>query len=282
MIINKIKLENIRSYLDKDISFPEGSVLLSGDIGSGKSTILLAVEFALFGLDKGGGSTLLRNGKNSGSVELDFNLEDKRVIIKRVLKRSDKSIKQDSGYIFVNGIKEEGTATELKAKILDLLNYPKDYLTRSKGLLYKYTVYTPQEEMKRILLENKEDRLHVLRKVFDTDKYKRVQENCAIFLRHLRAETRVYDERLKDKDRKLVEKEEREKLLSDIKKELEFVKTELNETTQKNLEIKKNVLRYEEEMSKLNSLKSRFALVEKDYEHALRDKRRSEIKSHKP
>ena len=278
MIINKIKLENIRSYLDKDISFPEGSVLLSGDIGSGKSTILLAIEFALFGLDKGGGSTLLRNGKNSGSVELDFNLEDKRVIIKRVLKRSDKSIKQDSGYIFVNGIKEEGTATELKAKILDLLNYPKDYLTRSKGLLYKYTVYTPQEEMKRILLENKEDRLHVLRKVFDTDKYKRVQENCAIFLRHLRAETRVYDERLKDKDRKLVEKDEREKLLSDIKKELEFVKTELNETTQKNLEIKKNVLRYEEEMSKLNSLKGRFALVEKDYEHALRDKRRSEEK----
>ena len=53
MIINKIKLENIRSYLNQEIELPEGSVLLSGDIGSGKSTILLATEFALFGLEKG-------------------------------------------------------------------------------------------------------------------------------------------------------------------------------------------------------------------------------------
>ncbi|MBS3151706.1 SMC family ATPase, partial [Candidatus Woesearchaeota archaeon] len=183
MRINKIRLENIRSYTSKDIDFPEGTVLLSGDIGSGKSTVLLAAEFALFGLDKGGGSSLLRNGKNFGSVELDFELDEKRIMIKRTLKRTDKSVKQDPGYIIVNGIKEDGTATELKAKILDFLNYPKDYLTRSRGLLYKYTVYTPQEEMKRILIESKEDRLHVLRKVFDTDKYKRVQENCTIFLR---------------------------------------------------------------------------------------------------
>src|SRR3989344_3987302 len=210
MIINKIKLENIRSYISKDVYFPEGSVLLSGDIGSGKSTILLAAEFALFGLERGSGSALLRNGKNSGYVELDFDIEGKQVIIKRTLKRTDKSIKQDAGYLIVNGIREEGTATELKAKILNLLNYPRDYLTRSKGLLYKYTVYTPQEEMKRILLESKEDRLHVLRKVFDTDKYKRVQENCTIFLRHLRSETRVHEERLKDKDKKLDEKNEKE------------------------------------------------------------------------
>src|SRR3989344_2839936 len=276
MIIKKIKLENIRSYSVKEIGLPEGSVLLSGDIGSGKSTVLLAAEFALFGLDKGGGSTLLRNGKNSGSVELEFELDGKQVLIKRVLKRTDKSVKQDAGYVIVDGRKEEGTATELKAKILDLLNYPRDYLTRNKGLLYKYTVYTPQEEMKRILLESKEDRLHVLRKVFDIDKYKRVQENCTIFLRHLRTEIRINEDRLKEKDKKLAEKDEREKSLVEIKKDHEKITGELNEVRSMFSKLKNNVLKYEDEINKLNVLRNKFSLIERDQDHTLRDKKRNE------
>ena len=48
MLIKKIKLENIRSYLNEEIEFPEGSLVLSGNIGSGKSTILLAVDFVFY------------------------------------------------------------------------------------------------------------------------------------------------------------------------------------------------------------------------------------------
>ena len=44
MIIKKIKLKNIRSFLDEEIEFPSGSILVSGDIGSGKTSLLLAVE----------------------------------------------------------------------------------------------------------------------------------------------------------------------------------------------------------------------------------------------
>ena len=72
MILKSIKLENIRSYLNQSIDFPTSSVLLSGDIGSGKSTILLSIEFALFGVKRKelSGSALLRHGKKTGSVEL--------------------------------------------------------------------------------------------------------------------------------------------------------------------------------------------------------------------
>ena len=142
MKINKIKLENIRSYLNQEINLPEGTVLLSGDIGSGKSTILLATEFALFGLEKGMGQGLLRNGKDSGSVELYLDLDGKDVVIKRVLKRSDKSVKQDAGYILVDGKKEDRTATELKAKVLELLNYPKDYNKGKRIAVQVYCLYS--------------------------------------------------------------------------------------------------------------------------------------------
>ena len=58
--------------MNEKVEFSDGSVMLSGDIGCGKSTILLAAEFALFGIMKGdvSGESLLRNGKNEGNVEL--------------------------------------------------------------------------------------------------------------------------------------------------------------------------------------------------------------------
>jgi L-alanine-DL-glutamate epimerase-like enolase superfamily enzyme len=48
MIIRKIKLHNIRSYQDQEIELGEGITLFEGDIGSGKTTILMSIDFALF------------------------------------------------------------------------------------------------------------------------------------------------------------------------------------------------------------------------------------------
>jgi len=126
MLFKKIVLHNIRSYVDAEINFTEGKTLIAGDIGSGKSTLFLAIEFALFGLLKGeiSGSMLLRHGVQDGFVELLFEINDEDVVIRRTLKRSAKGIEQDAGFIVINGRKEDGTPTELKAKILELLANP--------------------------------------------------------------------------------------------------------------------------------------------------------------
>ena len=50
MIVNRLRMENIRSYRRGEVEFPRGRTLFEGDIGAGKSTILMAIEFALFGL----------------------------------------------------------------------------------------------------------------------------------------------------------------------------------------------------------------------------------------
>jgi exonuclease SbcC len=213
MRLISIKLENIRSYLNQEIGFPEGSVLLSGDIGSGKSSILLAAEFALFGIRRKHlpGNSLLRNGKNTGSVELKFNLEGREIIIKRTLKRGKNEVQQDSGYIVINGIKKAGTPVELKAIVLDLLGYPKELVSKTKNLVYRYTVFTPQEEMKQILVEDDAElRLDTLRKVFGIDKYKRIRENCQILLRQIKENKKEL--LIKTEDLEQTEKEKAEKI----------------------------------------------------------------------
>ena len=190
MKVKKISLNNIRSYKDQEILFPEGSTLLSGDIGSGKTSILLGIEFSLFGLQPGQkGSSLLRNGEDEGGVKIEFEVDEKEVIIERTLKRG-KSISQDYCSIIVDGAKKEVSVTELKTMVLDLLNYPMEF-AKKQNFLYRFTVYTPQEEMKQIILQDPDTRINTLRHVFGIDKYKKILENTSILLTKLREEKRM-------------------------------------------------------------------------------------------
>jgi exonuclease SbcC len=231
MIIKKITLKNIRSYENQVIDFPEGSTLLSGDIGSGKTSILLGIEFSLFGLQPGQrGNSLLKNGEKEGSVSMEFEIDEQKVVVERNLKRG-KTISQDSCSITIDGDRRDLSVTELKDKILELLSYPKEF-SKKQNLLYKFTVYTPQEEMKQIILEDPETRTNTLRYVFGIDKYKKILENTAILTSKLREEKRIKEgviENMEQDKTILISKEEEIEAkhynLVSIEKEL-FTKTE--------------------------------------------------------
>jgi len=257
MILRSLKLENIRSYINEKITFPEGSVLLSGDIGSGKSSILLGIEFALFGIMRAelSGSSLLRHGANTGSVELMFEISNNKYVIKRTLKRTKTSVTQDSGYILTNDVKFEGTPVELKAKIIGLLGYPEELITRSKSLIYRYTVYTPQEEMKQILVEDKDTRLNTLRKIFGIDKYKAIKENSVIFIRELKRKQSEYKIKLERYDELKDEIKNDQEKVQGLDKDIETKNNSLNQT--KNQVNKENFVlnEFEQDIKKYNELK---------------------------
>ncbi|MBD3309730.1 hypothetical protein GF351_00775, partial [Candidatus Woesearchaeota archaeon] len=264
MQLKSIKLENIRSYLNEKIEFPSGSLLLSGDIGSGKSTILLAVEFALFGILRGTlhGDTLLRKGKDQGSVELCFSAEGKQVTVKRILKRGKDDVKQQSGYLIVDGVKQEATAQELKSRILGILGYPRDLLTKSKSLIYRYTVYTPQEEMKQILTESKDVRLNTLRKVFGIDKYKRIQENSQILLKELREKRKEYEGRTADLGQRKEELAARRSEAEQHRKRLEEINPRVNESQSTAARKKQELAAAEERVDNVRKLKSELQMLD--------------------
>ncbi len=255
MKLKKITLNNIRSYKNQELVFPEGSTLLSGDIGSGKTSILLAIEFALFGLQPGQrGSSLLRNGEIEGGATIEFEIEGKEVIIQRTLKKG-KSISQNYCSIIVDDIIKEVSVTELKSIVLDLLNYPKEF-AKKQNILYKFTVYTPQEEMKQIILQDPETRINTLRHVFGIDKYKRILENTSTLTSKLREEKRFKEaltSNLEQEKEDIISKEneletKRYNLIS-VEKEL-FLKTETREKIQ---EEKQEISEKIEEKNKLQS-----------------------------
>lgn len=66
----KLKLRNFRCYENAEFDLgTAGITLISGSSGKGKTTLLMAIEFALFGT----GTKLQTHGKKSCSVELELN-----------------------------------------------------------------------------------------------------------------------------------------------------------------------------------------------------------------
>ncbi len=257
MIIKKLSLRNIRSYKEQEIQFSEGKTLLSGDIGAGKSTLLLALEFALFGLQKGilEGNALLRNGEKEGKIEIILDINGIEYMISRSLKRDSKgAISQENCFLSFNGIKKELSTKELKTFVIEILGYPPQLITK-QNLVYRYTVYTPQEEMKKILLEDKEERIDTLRKVFDIDKYKRILNASEIFISKIKEKKKEKEGQVLDFPIKKEALELKKQKVEEIREK--FTKSRLNlALVEQELIKKKNELeKIEGKIKELNEIK---------------------------
>ena len=275
MILECIELNNIRSYEHTIINFPEGSILLSGDIGSGKTTILLAIEFALFGLSPElNGSSLLRNGSEKGFVKLKFKIKNEDFEILRTLKRTKTSVLQDSGSFSNNNEEIKLTAIELKSRIFNILGYPKALMSKSKNLIYRFTVFTPQESVKQILFDT--ERIETIRRLFNIEKYKRVRENSLLIVRKLRNERKILESKVEDESSKKDLLKHKIHSSKKLKVEIKNVNNSLKETRaeleKRRTSLKKaedesiNILKLKERLNSRNELLESIIKVNKETE----------------
>ena len=179
MILEHVVLENVRSHKRTEIIFKRGITLLSGDVGSGKSSILMAIEFALFGLGPQKAEALLAKRANSATVELRFSLEGSTYDIKRVLKKTESKISQDAkaSYLSVNGEKQVLSNAEIKQRVMEILRFNEPYKGGAISRIFRYAVFTPQEDMKVVLSEPGE-RLSMIRRAFGIEEYKTAGDNA--------------------------------------------------------------------------------------------------------
>lgn len=224
MLLRKIVLKNIRSYkANTVIEIPTGTILFQGDVGCGKSTILSAIEFALFGLGDIDGNNLLRSGEKKGSVLLDFQVNNKNYQIFRSIIRHNKKVTQDGGYIVDENVVTNYSVTEMKSKILKIININEKAQARTTSIIYRFAIFTPQEMMKQILSEVPEKRLEILRRAFNIEEYSTISKNAEILLGWSNSEIRVYSEITKDLHAK-------ESLLDELNKRVTFLTSEIKKS----------------------------------------------------
>jgi len=250
MKIEIVQLENIRSHVKSTVPFTRGFNCLVGGLGCGKSSVLYAVDFALFG-DSIGRSFeyLLREGSDSGKVTIQFTHNGSTYKLTRGLKRKGKSITQNFEDLklyenekLVASMKIDAIAEQLKA------------ITGLDRDLYREIVWFRQEHLKELLDAAPRDRQRRLDELFGLSDYEVAWSNIAQYQRDYETEKRVYE---KDPDVFGLEKLSNE--YNRASEEYVILEMDLDNSTQK-MKVAKRVL--DEADSKLKKLEEKRQVIE--------------------
>lgn len=251
MKIEIVQLENIRSHVKSTVPFTHGFNCLVGGVGCGKSSVMYAIDFALFGDTIGSRSFeyLMREDSDWCRVMVQFTQNGSTYKITRGLRRKGKSISQDLEQLklfeddkLVASMKTEAIAEQFKA----ITGFDKD--------LYREIVWFRQEHLKDLLDAKPRDRQTRLDELFGLSDYEVAWSNIAQYQRDYDTEKRVYE---KDPDVNALEK-----LSNDYNRaseEFTLLEMDLEDSTQKLAIGKRNL---DEANTKLKQLEEKKLAVE--------------------
>ncbi|HVP41043.1 MAG TPA: SMC family ATPase [Candidatus Krumholzibacteriaceae bacterium] len=187
MRIEIVRLENIRSHVKSTVAFARGFNCMVGGLGCGKSSILLAIDFAFFGEPLGRSyEYLLREGATAGKVTVQFILNGKTYTLMRGLKKRGKNINQDMEQLklleeekLLASTKNEAVEEQLKA------------LTGLEKEIFREIIWIRQEHLKELLDVRPRERQIRLDQLFGLADYEVAWNNVAGIQRDFETERKT-------------------------------------------------------------------------------------------
>jgi exonuclease SbcC len=253
--LESMQLENIRSHAKTVVHFGDGFNCLVGGLGQGKSTVLYAFDFVLFGDPLGRSyDYLLREGAEEGKVTAVFVQDGRTYKLQRALYRRGNGISQDIDQLkfyrdgrLVAGTKNEAVAEELKA------------LTGLDKNLFREIVWVRQEHLKELLDITPRQRQKKLDQLFELSNYEVAWSNLHQFERDYEVERNVLE---RDADVLRVDKLEGDytravEEFSSLTSQLEDAKQKLAQTESVLKEATDNLEELEEQQKETETLQRR-------------------------
>ncbi len=182
MIPERIRLSGFLSYRDEqEIDFSGRSFwMLFGDNGSGKSTVLDAITYALYGHHRGGtqnASELINKECSSLSVELEFQICDRSFQVRRSLKRT-KSASVSGTQLILRTL--DGTIWEPIEETHRKSDFDQ-WIQKEIGLNYETftsSVMLLQGKAEKLLDSKPSGRAEVLANIVDLARYQNLHERA--------------------------------------------------------------------------------------------------------
>jgi len=190
MQLRHLRVRNIRSYESAELEFAEGTTLLVGDVGSGKTSLLYAIEMALFGVAEVNGAYLVRHGARDAEVSVAFEEPGARYEIsrrfRRLRRKGQETFEAEKIRFTTNGAETSYSSTELRQQVIRLLGFPDNPSPQARSDLWRWAVYVPQERMRDILGAQPQERLETVRKALGVERYRTAAENAQELAKDLR------------------------------------------------------------------------------------------------
>jgi len=211
-MITSVKLDNFLSHRHTELTFDNGVTVFIGGNGAGKSSIIDAMTFALFGeTTRGKNEEIIRDGENQAATQIYFEVNGKKYqAVKKILKNNSphQLLDSNSSPIAIG----TGKVSEEIKKIIGL-----DYETLGIASI------VPQGELSGIIQSSNGRKLRdLIDKVIGTGKYSaagnELSEGIAAFRDYLREK---YDNTDLDVDKIQQEINDAEQIISESKPQKE-------------------------------------------------------------
>ncbi|MFH8119999.1 MAG: SMC family ATPase, partial [Candidatus Aenigmatarchaeota archaeon] len=254
-MITKVELKNWRSHLDSRLEFSPGTNILLGSIGSGKTSVLDAICFALFGtfptlqtkkikLD----DVIMRKPveKMKAEVELHFQMNGKNYSVRRVIERGKgttySEVKEDGKLI------EAPNSQRVTERIEEILKV--DYELFSKA------IYSEQNALDYFLTIPKGQRMKKIDELLGIDKFEKAR-GSAVTLKN-----RIIDRKLGIEGALMrVNEEELKKNIFELEDVISRLLHEKSELKERLSEAEKEKIKIEEEVEKLKKVKEKIEIL---------------------
>ncbi|MFR4478884.1 MAG: AAA family ATPase [Fusobacterium sp.] len=272
MKINRIYLENYRIHEKLEVEFDKGINLLLGENGKGKSSILEAIGYALFGSDlRGTQKDAIQYGKKSAKIQVEFTgVDGEEYIVTRKLPGTTSIYRKSNPELELQG--KEDRIRELcgiKGDIKDV---------------YDNVIVAKQNEFISSFKATAKDREKTFDKVFNTEIYREIYDGyskdvegkykneIAIEENSIKSISDIMEDSQEIKEKLELEEErekEFEKYLNSLSTELKEIKEKLNQISDTELKIEKinGEIRKSEEV--LNSITLQEEKLKKQIEETI-------------
>ena len=229
-MIKKLELKNYRCYSTHSINFNDGLNVIAGENGSGKTTIVEAIAFALFGnkLTRGKANAWVSHGKKHGKVIL--HIDD---------------------YVVTRGDNEQHVTNSTGEIIARQHVGIDEWMEKTYGLnadLYSTSNYIAQKDIESFSALQPAEKIKRIEKLLRIDVLDAIKDNSKAKLKILRAETRSIENKLKNV---IYEPES----IDALNQSLNEFETELSVKEDQYDDVLKNYIEYEHNLEKWNKKK---------------------------
>ncbi len=227
-MINSIRLNNWRSHENTELKFKKGTNLLVGIMGSGKSSVLDAISFALFGtfpaLERRKLKTtdLIRFDQDGAAVDLKFHWNGSDYLAKRRITRTKKG-SSSTAEISKDGNMIDTGPKAVTAYVEQLLGIDYDLFTRA--------IYSEQNNTDYFLTLDPRKRKLEMDSLLGLDRFENARSNVVSVINRIRSNRKFMEQKFNEK--RLEELEERKKRISEkseaLRKSLEDIQAKLKQ-----------------------------------------------------
>lgn len=166
IILKELVIQDFLSHEKTSISFSDGQrVLIEGKSGSGKSSILDAIVWCLYGKGRVDGRNLIRQGCEKGSVEITLSEGNKEFLIKRRVSQDGKN------FLAVEEMGDTGFTPIPVAGLKNIQDWIEKDLIKASFQLFINSVSYPQDNGDNFVKQTAAKRKDLLLEIASVENY---------------------------------------------------------------------------------------------------------------